>query len=336
MEIIDLSINLDKNNIEKSKKFLSFFPHTYNDIDVLFYIESLEQFAASDFNDLFKHQDKIGEFDYASFFDVVETSINNLNKRWLNFFNHHDIKLNVVLTYNDDISIIEKYKNINKLIIKCKKEEFDIVKIHDTYKKYGLPIDIKVQGVAASLISSDDEILKSLMDYFPTWIKDKEGVLLLPYAKFIDNALGGSYRLCVNDSCIGKYFYMDNKGDIYTCNKPCLAKYCYGNISSINSLDDVYLSKHFERFVSKNIERRRDCQNCLAFKKCQGGCSSDSLLNNGKLEKINEIYCKNYKLLQDFIKQEIKKIVDGQMSLKELNPSMKLMVINSLKVENRL
>ena len=336
MEIIDLSLSLINQNVESAKKFLSLFPFSYNQINCLMYVEDLNSLNAAIFNDVLKTQEKVGEFNYCLFENTVEVKLSDLNKTWLNYFKKHEIKVNVNLTYKDDISILSEYDNIAKLIIRVRREEFDLVAINDLYKKYQIPLDLKVKGVGDSLLINDDELSQKMQKYFPIWLKDNEGILFVPYHSFVDSALGGSYKICVNDSCIGKNFYMDEKGDIFTCNKSCLHKYCYGNMSGINSLDDIYLAKEFERFVSKNIERRKECSSCSCFKKCQGGCPSDSLLNQGKIEKINENYCKNYKLWEEFVREELHKIVEKKLGLKELNPSFRSLLIDSLKMDIRL
>lgn len=336
MEIIDLSLSLTSKNVEKAKKYLSLFPFYYNQINCLMYVEELGSLNAAIFNNVIKTEEKVGEFNYCLFENTVEVKLEELNKVWLNYFKKHDIKVNVLLTYKDDVSVLQKYNIINKLIIRCKREEFDLTEINNLYKKYQIPLDVKVKGIGDSILINDDELSKKMQEYFPIWLSDKEGTLFVPYRSFVDSALGGSYKLCINDSCIGKNFYMDEKGNIFTCNKSCLNKYSYGNMSEIETLDNIYLAKEFERFVSKNITRRKGCASCSYFKKCQGGCPSDSLLNQGKIEKINENYCKNYKIWEEFTKEEIKKIIEKKKILKELNPSFRNLLIDSLKMDIRL
>ena len=336
MEIINLSATLTNTNIEKAKRLISLFPFSYNEMNCLFYINDLSSFNAPYFNDLLKDEQKQGEFNYCLINNCVEVNIKQLNKKWLNYFQKHDIKLNVLLAVNDNIDILKDYKNINKIIVELKDDNFDVASVNNLYKKYAFSIDITVHGDNNSLLTNNDKYSKVLKEYFPTWIKDKEGVLFHPYLNFIDDSLGGSYKVCTNDSCIGKYFYMDEKGNVYTCSKPCVKKYAFGNIDEITKLDDVYLSKDFARFLNRNIERRKAWSNCSHFKKCQGGCASDSILNNGKIDEICTSYCHNYQDWQAFVKDELAKIRNEKIPLNELNPCFRKILVNSLIVEIRL
>ena len=335
MQIINLTIDLrkvDENTVPRIGKFLSLFSLTYQKMYVTYLTDDLDIIQSSLLKDLFKVEKQISDFENLFIYDTFQVNASKLSKKWISYFNRKEIPLFI----NMDKDVALGSIKVNRTLLIKVNEGGDLLKLYDQYRIYHSSINfIPNDNKRASLLSLKG-MDEQYINLFDKWLNDKEGVLVENIHPLLDASLGGSYRECYNDSCIGKRFFLDNNGNILTCEKECLNKYAYANIDDIKSLDEVYCSDSFASLLEGNINRRKQCASCVEFKKCQGGCSSESLLEDNNIETPNKVYCLNYLKVSMHIKETLNKLEKERISLKELNPSFKNILINSLKVDIRL
>ena len=335
MQIINLTIDLrevNENTVPKIGKFLSLFSSTYQIIYVTYLTDDIDKLDSKLLKDLFQVEKQIGDFDTAFIFDTFKVNASRLSKKWISYFNKKEIPLLITLDQDIDLKAIK----VNKTILIKTNEEDDLSSLYEKYRSYRCPVTFVPNNNNQATLMSSKGMDAQYINLFDKWINDKDGVMVENLHPLIDACLGGSYRECFNDSCIGKRFYFDSNGDIFTCEKECLNKYNYGNIDNLKSLEEVYDSDSFVELLEGNIIRRKHCNSCLEFKKCQGGCSSEALLEDNNIETINKVYCVNFINVCKHIKDELERLEKERISLKELNPSFKHILINSLKVDIRL
>ena len=337
MQIIDVSIEiekLDQDALIRIEKFFSLFSKTYNQIKVEYFLADHAEVEKKDLKNLFAIEKKLSDFDNVRFFSTIQTRITHINPSWVSFINKNKIGVRLVASLYNDLHLLKKIKTEKEVLIE-KDEDNSILAIYNSVKIYKTPIGFINKDNYSSLINSKYG-LEQYMELFEPWMNDVEGVMVTNFIPFIDSNLGGSYNICFNDSCLGKRFHLSKEGQVYTCQKSCFKQCCYGDILSMSGLNDIYESELFYSLVEQSLKRRQSCSKCEHFNNCQGGCFNDSLLKNKDVTKVDKDYCNNYQKFMKYVKEKIDYHFNNNTNLKELNPSIREILINSLKMDIRL
>ena len=338
MQIINLSVSLhtlDEDSRRRIGNFISLFSKTYCQIKLEYFVEDLSLINQKELEALFQIEKNYCDFDTTNIYDVFDVQLDQLNKKWISFFNRNEISLRVHGSSDVNIDILKKIKAKKELVVHVDEKE-SITDLYQKLKEGTTPIEFVYKNDNFSSMIVHENGLEQYKQLFPIWLEDKKGILVKNFVQYVDAILGGSYRECFNDSCIGKRFYLSTNGDIYTCHKSCNSKHYYGNIDFIKSLNDIYDTDNMYKLLEDSLQRRQSCSDCKEFSHCQGGCFADSFKNENDVTKKHQIYCDNYKIFIEMVRYIINNHFEKCTNLNDLNSSFKDILINSLKMDIRL
>lgn len=154
-------------------------------------------------------------------------------------------------------------------------------KICDPYWKAGVPVITR--GCELSL--------EEYISWFDQWTENPKGGWVDQFLDMVSYIYTGTHIAdCCHDSCLGKYLYIDEKGNLYFCGKK-KENSSMGGSASGNLYDDSYTDT-----LRQSIQKRKKCKEaCQGFDCCQGGCplEEDSPADCGDyLKKLS--YVRNY------------------------------------------
>lgn len=180
-----------------------------------------------------------------------------------------------------------------------------------------------------NLINLNDNFVSSVLNYYEYWIKDiNDPILDATIAEQILRLLNES-RMCFDLYCFDGHFRIDPYGNIGACGSNLLEDN-FGNINTINSFDDIIFSQKYlktEQQIKTLIDK--NCQNCIWFPSCNGGCMGTNYKLNSNYTQMDEYYCfYTNKILKGIF--EIIKNIDLEKDKDKYNPY----VIKILKDNN--
>ncbi|MDD2229881.1 MAG: radical SAM protein [Candidatus Cloacimonetes bacterium] len=134
---------------------------------------------------------------------------------------------------------------------------------------------------------------KFLVDLFHEWtLVDNSTLIINNFFYPMRNIMGSTDNVCkFSDTCIGYTYTVYPDGDIYVC--PCIKQdeYRLGNI--IDSRSQL-MSK--EKELKRIAHISEECQSCLYYKLCYGGCIYERTVKHRDLQP-RYYYCESYKML---------------------------------------
>lgn len=340
MQIIDLAIklnHLNENKVTDVCSFISFFSSTYVRVNLNYHLDNPNNIKNKEFDDLLLTENTLADLDHSYFFRTFTIDLNKINKRIINYMNKNGFSLIAKTDSLSNIEILKSFKGKIELIYEIDKKA-NLVDVYELVKSKGYKQSLRLKykdDNNSSMINSKG-IVEKYSDLFNHWLNDKEGLMLKNFEHFVDASFGGSYKDCYNDACINKRYYLDENNDIYTCDKPCLKNYKYGNIKDFRNLKNIYESKIFSELSGKLASKNNTCSACSCYKSCNGGCMSDSIKNAKDVNALDNNYCTNYQEFLNYVKGVVDELTKNRVSLKELNPHFKEILIDSLRMDIRL
>lgn len=288
-----------------------------------------------------------------TFENLIQTNASLIDGRWLSFFKKNGFAVGISFDgiYNDEyrgetqktLRSIELLKK-NKFSFGCMTvvagANYDINKNYEYFKSLGVSIDfsyVAVEGSAKNIeaLLANDDYIKQTIELFDRWIYDVDGIGVRNLEFMIKKILKCNYEYCSNGSCVGNFFCIDVDGSVYGCSMESAKKYCFGNISRIESFHDIVNSDNFKLYINGSIERRKQCSaNCQYFEYCKGGCN-DNAITNGDITQPNKEYCKYFITVFTHIKQKIEEIYANKVDLSTLNPHFTKALISATSIDEK-
>lgn len=185
------------------------------------------------------------------------------------------------------------------------------------------------RATSNSIILDTKIYLNGMKKLFSFWIRDVNcRIRVEPFENLIRTLIQKRGQLCNQTSCLGRWIGVEPGGDMYPCNRHFPLEYKYGNVHEMNELSEIFNSSGFELILRKSIVRREKCiADCEYYYACEGGCGSNSLIENG-LENNNGFSCLVFKGLFSFVSQAYTEC--GAFSVEEINP-----IANTIKNEGQ-
>lgn len=266
------------------------------------------------FKEIVKFQEK-HKNNYNNILNSVQTNATLINDEWMHFFSKNNFNIGVSLdgpeTIHDSnrifknntrshkavlsgIRLIEKYTGrvgtisvITKNTLNCDPNHFLDFFIQNNIKE----ISLNWQKPKLNLneldgLSKDDysEFIKKLFD---VWYKNnRSNIRIREFNAIIDLLLSKKTNFCIlAGNCIGKYFGIDFKGNVYHCDEFMFdEKYNLGNIHE-SSFDNIINNNRLTTLVNNNIINLSHLD-CKWKTVCNGGCPKDryvfDIQNNGR------------------------------------------------------
>ena len=337
MQIIDLSVSvnrLDSCSLKRIEHFFSLFTKTYVRINIKYYVDNLSLISKNDLSTLFDLEKRMGDYNDARFTSTIVIKDCDLNKSWVSLFNKWEIPLDIYVESTDNSNILKTIKTKTTLILKVANN--GIVDLYQQFKQYGHTLEFIDSGDSCSSLLTEKDGFALYQRLFENWINDKDGVLVKNFENMVSTVLGGSLKECYVDSCLGKRFHLFEDGTLSICHRSNIEKCDFGNIDDLAVLNDVYEGDKFYDLVEKSLAKRKSCSSCKHALSCQSGCLLDSLKVCGDISKVSPLYCENYKNFFNLVKEYVNEMSNKRISLDQLNPSFKDILINSLKIDIRL
>lgn len=120
---------------------------------------------------------------------------------------------------------------------------------------------------------------------FDKWVNDSDPLFIRNFDEYINYILGAGSCLCeYKGDCLGQYFSVSPRGDIYPCDRFVPYEWIYGNIKDISSVDDILNTDIFKEHTHVLKSRKNHCKNdlnCYIFDFCNGGCHSSAIASTG-------------------------------------------------------
>ena len=155
------------------------------------------------------------------------------------------------------------------------------------FKELGVSVKFNplfCQGNAEGNISlSYMHYAKEFVDLFKTWVLDAECNINLQSFYDILNLITTNHTgVCSFNSCLGSWLCIDNKGDIFPCDRFYCDDYYLRNIHNISSFNEAFNSDNYISLLSNAIKRRNTCKTeCRYYDMCHGGCNATASLGQG-------------------------------------------------------
>jgi len=287
---------------------------------------------------------------------IIENSIQTngtlIDKKWLAFFKKHDFKVGISFdgTENDryrqgtkkTLAAMKLLKNNGfKFACNCvvADNSFDLGKNYDWFATEQIDFDysfVFAEGAAKDNNSLDVvKYTEGMINLFDRWLFDKNGVSVRTFTFFVSLATGGRFRICNCCSCHMKYLCITPDGSLFNCARNSVRAYPFGNVDEINSVKDIFTSAGALKLIGASVKRREKCKvDCNYYALCSGGCADIAILENGAEERP-KAYCYFFKNMYGHVKESMAKIFGENVSLEELNPSVKRALAKGLvKTEN--
>lgn len=134
-----------------------------------------------------------------------------------------------------------------------------------------------------SLIPNLEQSLSFMTKLFDLWIEEDDPVInIRTFRGVLRFLLGGRAGDCAFEyNKCSRFVAIDDKGDIYTCNRFMKQEVAYlGNILEIN-LKDILKSKKVLALYEKIAKIKDECRKCEWLECCGGGCAFQRWLHTG-------------------------------------------------------
>ena len=199
------------------------------------------------------------------------------------------IKSNIIKIKNSGINIgcILVVSDLNVSLLK---ENYAFFKELGVSVKFNL---LFCQGNAEGNISlSYMHYAKEFVYLFKTWALDTECNINLQSFYDILNLITTNHTgVCSFNSCLGSWLCIDNKGDIFPCDRFYCDDYYLSNIHNISSFNEALNSDNYISLLSNAISRRNTCKTeCRYYDMCHGGCNATASLGQG-VAYPNKSFC---------------------------------------------
>lgn len=205
--------------------------------------------------------------------------------------------------------IVINQNNVNKLI-----EEYNYFKSLDLGMKLNPMFNDGAVIKNKFLYLNPNEYISNFINFFKYWVNDKEcNINVLTCEEIVNLIVHESSRVCTFNSCLGKWLCLDSNGTLYPCDRLCLEDYNLGDVSKINSIEEIFYNSNFFKLLQGSIIRRNNCINsCEFYKNCYSGCNANAILE-GNLEYRSSC-------IQKEILKEIKEFIfTTKLNLENMN-----------------
>ena len=275
----------------------------------------------------------------ATFIYSLQTNATLLSQEKIDFFKDKHTKIGISydgLT-NDYVrgntsKIVENIRKLKAkgiepgaIMVVTKKNVNNLLTEYKHYKELGLswklnPLFIDGSATQNLQLGLDvDEYSEKLYELIKEWLYDRScNINVQTCTDIVQLILTKKARVCTYNSCLGKWFCINHKGDIYPCDRLYNPDFKLASIKDIETFSQVYDSPCFHSMLCDAIKRRNYCKDtCDIFEHCYGGCNANAYLGNG-IAFVNNDTCKIHRYLIKSVKKEIQTAL--KFSEERLNP----------------
>lgn len=210
-----------------------------------------------------------------------------------------------VLTNRNIFNLIDEYEYFKQLSIGVKFNPFFIQGA--AYKVPTLSLSVK-------------NYVDNFNKCFYYWLCDTQcNINVSSFYTLLKLIISNSTDVCTFGGCLGKWLSLDNKGNLFACDRFFGLENALINVQSMNCIDDAFTSENFRRLLLKQLRRLAHCSSkCDIYNMCYGGCTKK---NNSSVTEFN-FFCKSHNRIVKNNIEVVKKFlhdIDKQY-LHSLNP----------------
>lgn len=337
--------------LEKIEKLLTLLAKDYNRINVVWHGGEPLMAGKEYFEKAVEIEKKLSStYGYLSFANSVQTNGSLIDAEWAKFFAKNDFKPGISFDGIDN----DKYRGQTQKILAAMKllkkhgvkfgllavvadENYDLKANYDYFAKLGAGAEFSpvfAEGAGKNAEQNNEKFARDMIDLFDYWLYDKKGVAIRTFVSYLSMSMGYNRRICTNASCIGKFLSVAPDGTLFNCNRYSVRQYPFAHVDEVNSAAEIFAGEKFVQFVKGSIERRNKCKaQCELFDKCSGGCA-DCAIAEGNLADIPEHGCYLFRKLYPHVALAAEKIKKEKISLDELNPAVKQMLVTCAAIDH--
>lgn len=161
----------------------------------------------------------------------------------------------------------------------------------------------------ACFLISDDNYLADMKEFFVSWLYNKNASSFSTFDIYLSALFNLKYKECIFSGCLFKWLAVAPDGTLYPCPRFGNSNFTLGNIHQYNNLYEAFHSENYTKLLSKNVERRKSCQNhCDWFAFCNGGCNARCFWE-GDISNSDTEICRFVKKFFPFVVNTIKEII---------------------------
>ena len=267
----------------------------------------------------------------------VQTNGTLIDNEWVKFFVKNNWKVGVSFDGVDNdkyrqltgktlaaLDLLKK-NNVKHAVMAVVSEGYDLQANYDYFRERKLDFEFSPlfsEGAGKDLNASAT-FAEECNKLFDRWLFDTEGVSVRLFYAYTALAIGSPYRMCCHGSCLTKFLGISPDGTLYNCSRHSVMDYPFGNVDDMCAISEAFNSEGFYALLKGSVERRRKCkESCDLFKYCGGGCTDVAIIENG-LAEIPTESCQTFRTIFTHIKAEIERVMQQQIPLDKLNPTLR-------------
>ncbi|MFH2013476.1 MAG: radical SAM protein [Patescibacteria group bacterium] len=240
--------------------------------------------------------------------NAIQTNATLIDEEWAEFFAENDFRIGTSIDGPKELHDITRDGSYNRTIrgIKCIQDAGKGVGIIITVNKHNVDypeliwnevikpkkisnsfeINICSSTELSSLTPSPDKSLDFMIKLFNLWIeKDDPEITIKTFRVILRFLLGGEAGDCAFEyNKCNQFAAIDEKGDVYICNRFMKREVAFlGNVSE-QSLKDIVRSKKALKLYDKIAKIKNECRKCEWLMCCGGGCAFQRWLHTGRFD----------------------------------------------------
>ena len=167
--------------------------------------------------------------------------------------------------------------------------------------------------VCRNYLISDEDYLSDMKEFFHSWLFNKNASSFCTFDIYLSALFNLSHRECIFSGCLFKWLAVTPNGTLLPCPRFGNSDISLGNIHDYDNLYEAFHSKNYEKLLTKNVDRRNDCQkNCKWFIYCNGGCNARCYWE-GDIANPNTEICRFVKGFFPYIVSTVKDVIDRDL-----------------------
>lgn len=293
------------------------------------------------FEEIIKYQNKFNK-NKIRVENTVQTNGTLLSKEWLDFFISKDFCIGISIDgpyeLHNNSRKMKKHKNNVDSISSYKKIIDAIGYLNEKNAKYGVLsvitlftltktselfqfyVDNKIKniGILPLVVLKNDNSINEkesispnqfstfFIEFYEKWLAHgDDSIIVREIDEFLKVVNKLPSNLCHFKNNCENYFTIQPDGNISLCdNLPLIPQFEFGNCQG-NIENRILKSEKYKNLKDKLAARHKSCLSCEYYKYCNGGCSFERFIQDGKTFSSMNYFCSSYKKIFRYLEESL-------------------------------